>query len=375
MPAKPTFRMRPYRMLPGVDWMLLGVTLALLLCGIITLWGATRNVEQAGLWPPPGFALKQMQWAALGCCGMVALAFVDYRKLRVAAWVAYGLLALVLIAVLLFGQKVNGARSWFNFGPLKLQPSEPSKLIVIFVLADYLSRRALKFRGLRHTIVPGLIVLLPMGLILLQPDFGTAATFIPITAAMFWVAGLRKRIFLLFICLGVAGAISGYTHLKPYQKDRLLAFANPEADSRGRGYNVIQAKTALGSGQMLGKGWGEGTQTRFKFLPEFHTDFIFPTVGEQFGLVGCVTVLGLLLFFIWRLARLAQATQDLMGVLILTGILAMICTHITLNVGMTIGLLPVTGLPLPFFSYGGSFMLLCLTAVGLALGIGARRGL
>jgi rod shape determining protein RodA len=167
-----------------------------------------------------------------------------------------------------------------------------------------------------------------------------------------------------------------WTHvLRDYQKERIKTFVNPSADPRGKGWNIIQAMTALGSGQLAGKGWGRGTQTNFRFLPEYQTDFIFPTVGEQFGMVGCSVVLLLMLLLVLRMVHLARLTEDPFGVLIITGLATMFCTHIILNVGMTVGLLPVTGLPLPFFSYGGTFMITCLVSVGLALGIGARRGL
>lgn len=371
--AKPHFRLVPYRVLPGVDWFLIGVTLALGALGILTLWGATSTGDGPGALH--GYALKQVWYFGIGLVLMVSLIVIDYRWFKRFTWLFYGIVMLLLLGLLVKGAAIKGAKSWYELGPVNFQPSELAKLAVVLTLAQYLSARALTFRGLRHTFAPLGLVFGPLGLVLAQPDLGTAAVMVPTTAALFWVAGLRKWVIILFFLAGVGVVAVGYPHLKPYQKDRIMTFLNPSADPRGKGYNIIQAQTALGSGEMFGKGWGRGTQTNFHFLPEFHTDFIFPTVGEQFGLVGCLAVLGLQLVLIGRLLHLAGVVQDLFGVLIITGVATILSTHVILNVGMTIGLLPCTGLPLPFFSYGGTFMITSMAAVGLALGIGARRGL
>ena len=367
------FRMVPYRLLPGVDWPLIVITLLLMTFGVIAIWGAKSDGNGVG--PIGGYALRQLVWCGLGLVAMVTFMFLDYRSLRVVVWVAYGVLLLALAGLLIKHHTIKGAASWYDLGFFKLQPSEPGKIIIILALARYLAPRARRFRGLKSTLVPLLIVGAPLLLVLAQPDLGTAVVLVPIAAAMFWVAGLRKWVILLFALAGVVVAVSAYPHLKPHQKARIMTFLNPEADPRGKGYNIIQAKMTLGSGQTFGKGWGRGTQSQFSFLPESHTDFIFPTVGEQFGMAGCALALGLFTLLIGRMVRLADVTQNMYGVLTITGLAAMLCTHIIFNIGMTAGLLPVTGLPLPFFSYGGSFMLTCLAAVGLVLGIGARRGL
>jgi rod shape determining protein RodA len=373
--AKVRFRLVPYRLLPYVDWPLIAIVLALLACGIVTLWGATSVGQEARPWPIPPFAAKQMAFAVVGLAMMTGLIFFDYRRLARVAWPLYGLLTLLLAGLLVRGTTIKGAASWYDFGPIHFQPSEPGKLIIILVLARHLSSRAREFRGLRQTLAPLAILSLPLLLIFKQNALGTALILLPVAGAMFWVAGLRKRVFATFLLLGVAGAVVVYPRLKPYQKDRIQTFLEPEADLRGTGWNIFQAKTTLGSGQLLGKGWGRGTQTQFRFLPEFHTDFIFPTVGEQFGMTGCLAVIGLFVLFIWRMTWLASSCEDLFGLLILTGMTAMLATHVVQNIGMVLGLLPITGLPLPFFSYGGSFMLTALIAVGLALSIGARREL
>ncbi len=370
---RPLFRMVPYRILPRVDWLLILTALALALFGIVTLWGATSSGDGPG--PLAGYAKRQLVWCGIGLLGLVFLIVVDYRRLRPLIWPLYGILIALLVGLLVQGQFIKGARSWYGLGFFNLQPAEPGKIILILVMAHYLASRMDRFRGLFHTIVPLMIAGLPMGLILIQPDLGSALVFVPVVGAMFWVAGIRKWVVVLFILAGVGVAAAGYPHLKPYQQQRVLTFLNPEADRLGKGYNIIQSQTAMGSGQLAGKGWGRGTQTNFRFLPEFHTDFIFPTVGEQFGFVGGSTVLGLMVLLIGLMIRQAQRVPDLFGLLIITGLATMLATHIVFNIGMTIGMLPVTGLPLPFFSYGGTFMLTCMAAIGLTVGIGARREL
>lgn len=370
---KPFFRLVPYRILPRVDWLLIATTLVLTAFGIATIWGAMSAGDGVG--PFDGYAAKQTMWAGIGLGLLVLFIVVDYRRLRPFVWPLYAIVVVLLVGLMIKGRLIKGAQSWYDLGPFNLQPSEPGKIVIVLVLAHYLAPRLKKFRGLHHTFVPLAIVLFPMGLILLQPDLGSAVVFIPIAGAMFWVAGIRKWVVVLFAILGVVAALKVYPHLKPYQKGRLTAFINPEQDPLGKSWNINQALMAMGSGQLMGKGWGRGTQTNFHFLPEFHTDFVFPTVGEQFGMVGACLVLALLVLQIGLMARIAQVTQDLFGVLVVTGMAALLATHAVFNIGMAIGLMPITGLPLPFFSYGGSFMLTCMTAVGLTVGIGARREL
>lgn len=357
-----------------VDWMLLGVVLALTALGIVTIWGASSS--DGHLAPFTGYARRQFQWMIIGLILAGGLMLLDYRWTRVAAWPGYLVFLLTLIYLLAIDRKIKGAASWFviDLGPLHFsaQPSEIGKVIVSMVLARYLSSRVLTFRKIWHTFVPLAILGVPVGLILLQPDFGTSMVYLPTAFAIFFVAGIRKRVIVLYAILGVAAAFAAYPQLKPYQKDRIKTFLNPGEDALGKGYNVIQAQTALGSGKMFGKGWGRGTQTSFRFLPEYQTDFVFPTLGEQFGFMGCVGTLLLYGILLGRLLVLAGRTEDLYAALLLVGIAAILTSHLMLNVGMAVGLMPVTGVPLPFLSYGGSFMLTCYTMVGLALSISAR---
>lgn len=371
--AKARFRLVPYRILPKVDWLLIFTALALATFGVVTIWGAISGGNGPGM--IKGYALKQAIFFAVGIVVMIGAIVFNYQSLKRVTWIFYGILMVLLLGLLVKGHSIKGACSWYDVGFINFQPSEPGKIIVIVALAQYLAPRVGKFRGLTHTFKPLMIAGGPMSLILLQPDFGSMVVYMPTIAAIFWVAGLRKWVFFAAFLAGVGVCVAGYPHLKPYQQDRIKTFMNPSTDPRGKDWNIVQSMVALGSGQLTGKGWGRGTQTNFHFLPEYHTDFIFPTVGEQFGLIGCVIVLLLLIILIARMIHLANVTQDIFGVLIITGLAAMFCTHTILNIGMTIGLLPVTGLPLPFFSYGGTFVITCMTSVGLAVGIGARRGL
>jgi rod shape determining protein RodA len=371
--TKPRFRIFPYRLLPGVDWILIALSVILALLGIMTIWGATSKGNGPG--PFDGFALKQAIWFGVSLILMVLMTVMDYRSVKRIVWILYGVMIVALIGLLVKGHSVKGAASWYNFGPIHFEPAEMGKVIVVLTLAHYLAPRILKFRGIRPTLIPLLISGVPMLLILAERALGSALVLGPITISMFWIAGVRKWVLILFFIVGIGGALAVYPHLKPYQQERIKTFIDPQADPQGTGWNILQAQTALGSGELFGKGWGRGTQTNFNFLPESHTDFIFPTVGEQFGMVGCAVVLALFLILISRMVHLANVTQDMFGVLIVTGLTTLLVTHFMMNVGMVVGLLPVAGLPLPFFSYGGSFMMTCMIAIGLTLGIGARRGL
>lgn len=346
-------------------------SLGLALFGVAAIWGA--SLDNAAI-----YHKKQMQWLVVGLAAMIALAAVDHRWSKRTAWLLYlGLIGLLLL-VLVTGSRVNGSKSWFILplgGGRKIafQPAEPGKVIVVIMLARYLSSRMLTFRRFVDAIAPMAILAVPVGLILKQPDFGTAMIFLPTAAAMFFVAGLNKRVFVAFGLAAVAAAYLGYPHLKQYQKERIQTFLNPGQDALGKGYNVIQAQTALGSGEMFGKGWGKGTQTNFRFLPEYQTDFVFPTLGEQFGFAGDLAVLALYAIILGRMTYLAGRTQDLYGALLVTGLAAVLMVHLILNIGMATGLLPVTGVPLPFLSYGGSFLLTCFIMIGLSVSVGIRR--
>lgn len=357
------------------DWVLVGAVLALSGLGIVTIWGASATEGVPLVFG--GFAKRQLMWACIGLALMAGLSFMDYRWTRSFAWVFFFALLTSLGLLALFGEKIHGAASWhrisigsFNFS---VQPSEFGKIAVVILLARYLASRAGRFSRFHHTIVPLVLLGLPVGLIFLQPDFGTAVVYLPAAFVMFYIAGIRKRVLVFYALLGIGAAIAIYPTLKPYQKARVQTFLDPSADALGKGYNVIQAQTALGSGRLFGKGWGKGTQTSFRFLPEYETDFVFPSLGEQFGLVGCLAVLLLYTILLWRMLAIAARAPDLFGTLMIAGLVSILTVHLILNIGMTTGLLPVTGVPLPFFSYGGSFMLTCFAMAGLSSSVSVRR--
>lgn len=370
-----TLRLGPrQRFRTGIDWILIGSAVALSAIGVLTIWGASATDGQVG--SLTGAARRQLQWVFIGLIFMTALVVTDYRWTRRFAWPLYAVLLVALAYLIIDGRKIHGAASWYliRIGGFRFsaQPSEIGKVILVLILARYLSSRMLVFRKIWHVIIPLAIVGVPVALIFLQPDFGTAAIYLPTAFVLFFAAGIRKRVIVTFLLIGIAVAAAGYPHLKDYQKARVQTFLDPTADPLGKGYNVLQAQTALGSGGLIGKGWGQGTQTSFRFLPEFQTDFIFPALGEQFGFIGCMGVLGLFLILILRLAFLATQSEDLYGTLMLAGLATIFMVHLILNVGMAIGLLPVTGVPLPFFSYGGSFTLTCYIMIGLAVSASAR---
>lgn len=360
------------RYLPNLDWALIAAAVAMTLFGVITIWGGSAVDGTAPAFG--GSARAQARWLVISLAAVSVILVIDYRWSHALAWPCYLLLIAVLVGLLLFGRPINNAKSWLVIRPLgfSIQPSEPGKIIVIIALARYLSERMLTFKKFSDTLAPLAIVGLPAVLIGLQPDFGTAAIYVPVTAAMFFVAGLRKRVFVLFALLAVAAGAMTYPLLKDYQQQRIQTFLNPGSDILGAGYHVHQAQTALGSGRLTGKGWGYGTQTGFRFLPEYQTDFIFSSLGEQFGLAGCLVALGLYGFLILRMVLLAGASRDLYGVLLITGMTALLASQIALNIGVATALLPVTGVPLPFLSRGGSFLLTCFTCIGLTMNVGAR---
>ena len=315
----------------------------------------------------------------LGGIVMAAVAMLDYRRVREVAPVIY-VASLVLLAGVLtpLGSRSKGTQGWYQLGPFQLQPSELAKLGLIIGLAGLASQ----FRGevnLRRLVALILIAALPMGLVLLQPDLGTTLVSAFITFAMFLIAGVRPRHLAVIALVGIVGVTlvlqSGV--LAQYQKDRLRAFVqqeNPKAvSSRREAYNLDQAKIAIGSGGLTGEGLFRGNQTRLGNVPEQHTDFIFTAVGEQLGFLGGATLLGLLAIIVWRVWRAAQLARDDFGTLVCAGIMALFVFQIFENAGMTMGIMPITGIPLPFMSYGGSSTITLFAAMGLVLSIHMRR--
>jgi len=323
-----------------------------------------------------GFHTKQILYIVGGLVAMFIFAKIDYHKLI--DWVpwAYGICLVSLVAVRIFGHKVLGARRWISVGHMQFQPSEWVKLVLILMVARYfanLGGRSLSWKDIFKAF--GLVGV-PMLLVLMQPDMGTSLTYAPILIAGLFLGGIDLRQSLILITAGavlVVGAWSSGKVLKPYQKARLTGFINPDNDPKGAGYQVLQAKIAVGAGGIWGKGAEKGSQTQGAFIPIPHADFIFAAFSEEHGFVGAVIVLLLYFFVLMRLIQNAQTAADLSGSLIIMGIVAVLTFQILVNVGMVIGFMPVTGIPLPLMSYGGSSVLFTFLALGVAMNVRMRR--
>ncbi len=342
--------------------------------GLLMIYSATRTrLDEAGI-DPQYYLQRQAMFVAVGIGVMVLTAIVDYRKIRDFAPVIYvgtvGLLGLVL----LFGAENKGQQASFEFGPFQLQPSEFAKVALIVCLAAYVSSLRGEIDGRRMLSIVGLAGV-PMGMIYLQPDLGTSLVFGAILLGMLLVSGAKARhlVALLVIAVIAVVAVVNLGVLKDYQYQRLTSFLEPEADTDRSAYNLAQSKTAIGSGGVAGKGLFRGTQTNLSYVPEQHTDFIFTAVGEQLGLVGSAVLLAVFALVAWRTWRSAALAKDVAGTLICVGVLAMLTFQIFENVGMTMGIMPITGIPLPFMSYGGSSTLATFAAMGLVLNVHMRR--
>jgi len=342
--------------------------------GLLMIYSATHTrLEQAGA-DPFDFVKRQAVAIVLGIVAMAVMTVIDYRRLRELALFGYAATILMLVAVLFIGVEVKGTQARFDIGPVQLQPGELAKLFVILVLAGYcaLHRGDLDFRRL---VVALVIAGAPIGLIMLQPDLGTALVLMFIVFTMLAVAGIRGRhlVILLLLSVTVAIAAVNFGVLKDYQIERLTSFANEDADVARSGYNQDQSKTAIGAGGLTGQGLFEGTQTTGSYVPEQHTDFIFTVVGEELGFVGGALMLALFALIVWRTWRAARLANDLFGTLCCIGVLAMLVFQVFENVGMTMGIMPITGIPLPWMSYGGSSVIVSFACIGLVANIHMRR--
>jgi rod shape determining protein RodA len=346
-----------------IDWILFFATIPLLLAGLITM---------SSFGGKGAFFEKQTIWIFLSFLVFFGLSFVDFRFLR-RTGVIVSLFAGgcgVLLALFVAGSVFKGAQSWFSFGALAFQPSDPMKLILILVLTKYFSRRHIEIANIRHIVVSGVYALIPFLLVALQPDFGSAVIIGSIWFGMVLVSGIsKKHLALVFTLALVSGGFLWNFTFHEYQKQRIMNFLHPLSDIRGTGYNAFQSTVAIGSGGLLGRGVGYGTQSRLNFLPEFQTDFIFAAFSEEWGFVG---VLILFLFFgivMWRILSNAMHGETNFEMLFGLGLVIYLTAHFLINVGMNIGLLPVTGTTIPFMSYGGSHLLTEFTGLGILMGM------
>jgi rod shape determining protein RodA len=355
------------RLLQNVDWLLLGVATCLVLLSALTL--SSLSVGRAG----GNVAIRQLAWFGIGALALIVVASIDYRKLvRVAPLLYLGGLA-GLVALFFLGRTVSGARRWILLGPVSVQPAEIFKVCFVLMAVWVLTSRWAQPSSKGALLIIAPVILVPVALIVKQPDLGTALLLFPVLLALLAAAGMRLRLFGGLVLAGVFAAPLAWFFLKDYQRERLLVFLDPVRDPLGSAYNVIQAKIAIGSGQLLGKGVAGATQSRLAFLPERHTDFIFAVFAETWGFVGCVFLLTCYALLLLRGFDIAASTREPVGRLVALGATALLTTQVIVNVGMVVGLLPVVGIPLPLMSYGGSSMLVSLMALGLLLSVRMRQ--
>ncbi|GHU48876.1 rod shape-determining protein RodA [Spirochaetia bacterium] len=425
-----------------MDFLLLLCAITITIFGILFIYSSAMS--SSGMITSTEYS-RQIIWGAGGLVAALIIACIDYRKLRgITIW-AYGAILLLLLYTILFGQDVHSTRAWIGIGGFGIQPSEFAKITTILFLARYLDDTKKNPTKFSRFLVSCVIVLIPMGLILIQPDFGTSLVFIPILLVMTFIAGISVRyvIFLIafigltvftmllplwqtyilhnslstfmlltdirfvglstltlgviagiallgllkykkryfywilygaaIVVLSLGASFAGRKILKEYQIMRLIVFLDPEVDPRGAGWHIIQSITAIGSGGLNGKGYLQGTQSHYRFLPEQSTDFIFSIFSEEWGFSGGVTVFALFLFICLRLVRIMKLSSDGFGIYISAGLAAMYIFHFLVNVGMTMGIMPITGIPLFFMSYGGSSLIAAMVGIGLALSIHIRK--
>jgi rod shape determining protein RodA len=358
------------------DFSLILCAVGLAVFGAVMIFSASASKLEDGGFDPATYLKRQVVYVAVGVVLLLAVILFDYRHIRGLAGVFYGGTVCALVLVLTpIGAVVNGARRWIDLGFFQMQPSEAAKIVVIIAVAAYLAERRGDVRAVDVAAAVGLVAL-PAALIYLEPDLGTMMVFVALLGALLLVSGTKIRHFLALGGLGLVGILvvlqAGF--LQQYQIDRITAFLDPDPDVQSEGWNLTQSKIAIGSGGLRGKGLGgENTQTTLDFVPEQHTDFIFTAVGEQLGFVGSATLLGLFAVLIWRALRIATMSRDMFGMLVAGGIAALWSFQLFVNVGMTMGIMPITGIPLPFISFGGSSLLTNFIAVGLLLNIHMRR--
>jgi rod shape determining protein RodA len=349
------------------DWLLLGFVLLLCGIGVLEIYSATYHTKFAGA------HIRQVYWIIGGVAGMFILSLVNYQAILEQVhwmWIAS---VVSLLSVLLFGQKYLGARRWIKMPGFHFQPSEWVKLILILAMARYFAEMRHKDLSWSDFIKAGMVVGFPMLLVLAQPDLGTSLTYVPIAVMGLFLGGLHWKQSAAVLLLIALMLPVGLKVLKPYQRERLTSFMNPEADKQGSGYQVIQSQIAVGSGGIWGKGTAQGSQTRLAYLPVPQTDFIFAAFSEEHGFVGALGVLLLYFIVLMRLTQNAQTAPDRAGTFVIMGVVAVLSFHILVNVGMVVGFMPVTGIPLPLMSYGGSSVLFMFLALGIVMNIRMRR--
>ena len=363
-----TLQLFDRRLLAQIDWTLIITTAILAVIGLMTIYSATYTRSLY-------YYDRHSLWMVIAIIVFVSTLIVDYSLLERFAYFIYGFSILLLVAVLFLSPTVAGTHRWISLGFISFQPSEFAKLALIIMLAKYLSGVVIPKKGLdlRGLVKPVLILIAPFILILKEPDLGTALTIFLIFTSMILVIKVSRRT-IMGILLAFSPLIPlGWSFLKDYQKTRILSFFKQSSDTLGSGYHLLQSKIAIGSGGFTGKGYMDGTQGSLSFLPEHHTDFIFPILAEEWGFIGSFILISLFFLLIQRGLITAKNSKDRFGFLVALGISMMLFWHVTINLAMVCGLMPVVGMPLPFLSYGGSFLVTAFAGIGIIVNIGMRR--
>lgn len=354
-----------------VDVLLIASAVGLSLFGLLFVYSATSDGPN-----PNAFLYRQAAAMAIGLVAMVAVSAFDYRVFRAWSAVFYGASLLLLLLVALQGEVVNGSKAWLQLGGFQFQPSELAKASLIVILAALLHERREETLGLRALVEALAVAAVPMIFILLQPDFGTFMVFAAIVFGVLLLARVRVRYLVALALMGVLSVVGIIASgaLKAYQVDRITSFLDPgSADPQGSAFNVNQAQIAIGSGQFAGQGLFQGSQTSLSYVPENHTDFIFTVVGEELGFIGASIMLGAFALLLWRALRIAALSRDTFGTLVAGGVVAVFGFQVFINVGMAVGIMPVTGLPLPFVSFGGTSLIGSFLMVGLLQNVHMHR--
>lgn len=359
------------RLLTNFDWKILLLILAIAAVGILNIHSASASFKLAGMM----YSVKQLYWLLIGVILIVITCSIDYHVLEDLSYWFYGILLVFLILVLVVGKTSMGATRWLNLGFFSMQPSEPMKIVITITFASFFTKnQSAGLLSLKAIIKPLLLVGLPALLIAKQPDLGTAIMVCLVAASITLAVGVRWSTLLTLILTAIPTIFIAWNYiLRSYQKNRVLNFLDPERDPLRSGYHLIQSKIAVGSGGLAGKGFMQGTQSQLRFLPEQHTDFAFSVFSEEWGFLGSIIVLIFYFSLIFWGMQVANRCNDRFGTLLAVGITAMLFWHIIINIGMVIGLFPVVGVPLPFFSYGGTAMITSMIGAGILLNISMRR--
>lgn len=360
------------RLVQNFDWILLLILVMIAATSLINLYSATFGLGRGGVSP---VFTKQLYWFLIGFGVFVFMTLFDYHRLEQIAYPAYFFSIGLLVLVLAVGAVTSGSQRWISLGGISLQPSELAKFAVIIALAKYFNERVENTGAyrLRDLWKPFLMIALPCGLIIKEPDLGTTLLVVIVSFSMILFVGVKWRSLVIMIVSFLPVIPIAWSYLKPYQKNRIMTFIRPDMDPLGAGYHINQSKIAIGSGQIWGKGYMDGTQTRLHFLPEQHTDFAFSVLAEEWGFVGSLFLISLyLLLILWGI-NIARNSRDRFGTFVAVGVVALVFWEVVINISMATGLLPVVGIPLVLFSYGGSAVVSTLAGMGLVMNISMRR--